>query len=57
MSDPESKIESRPKPSRKRRTGNQAKVALAVVETHLSNVQIQFEALKKAIAELKAQLS
>ena len=42
---------------RQRRTSTQAKVALAMVETHMAGVYSQMELLTLAIAELKSQLS
>lgn len=42
---------------RQRRTSSQAKLALALVETHLAGVYSQMALLEKAIAELKESLS
>lgn len=41
---------------RQRRNSSSARVALALVETHLRGVYQQMELLTKAIAELKSQL-
>jgi hypothetical protein len=41
---------------RQRRNSSNARVALAMVETHLKGVYSQMELLSKAINDLKAQL-
>lgn len=42
---------------RQRRTSTQAKVALAMVETHLAGTYSQMELLEKAIADLRLHLN
>ena len=51
---------NKPKPpvveGKRRRTNVSAKVALALVETHLRGVYQQMDLLNKAVAELRASL-
>lgn len=48
---------SKPAEKRQRRTSTQARIALAMVETHLKGTYDQMELLEKAIAELKESIS
>lgn len=48
---------NKPVEKRQRRTSTQAKIALAMVETHLKGVYDQMELLKQAIDTLKDNLS
>ena len=51
------KADKPPKQKRQRRNNTGAKIALALVESHLKGVYSQMDNLKKAIDELRTSLS